>query len=53
MRIVSLEEALSWVREMMYYTVPGGKMNRGVSVIDTLSINGKPLSKSQLEEAIR
>eukprot|EP00938_MAST-03A_sp_MAST-3A-sp1_P006122 g6122.t1 len=47
------EEALSWVREMMYYTVPGGKMNRGVSVIDTLRIiNGKPLSKSQLEDAI-
>ena len=47
------EEALSWVREMMYYTVPGGKMNRGVSVIDTLRIiNGKSLSKSQLEDAI-
>ena len=47
------EEALSWIREMMYYTVPGGKMNRGISVIDTLRIiNGKPLSKSQLEDAI-
>jgi farnesyl diphosphate synthase len=47
------EEALAWVREMMYYTVPGGKMNRGVSVIDTLRIiNGAPLDETQLEDAI-
>ncbi len=48
------EEALQWVKEMMYYTVPGGKMNRGVSVIDTLrTISGnKSLSSEQLEDAI-
>ncbi|RKP06998.1 isoprenoid synthase domain-containing protein, partial [Thamnocephalis sphaerospora] len=31
-------EAAEWVRKCLYHTVPGGKMNRGLSVVDTLRI---------------
>ncbi|RUS16961.1 farnesyl pyrophosphate synthase [Endogone sp. FLAS-F59071] len=32
------DEALQWVKDMLYYNVPGGKLNRGLSVVDTLRI---------------
>lgn len=46
-------EALAWVKEMCHYTVPGGKMNRGLAVIDALrAIVQRPLTKKQLEDAV-
>ncbi|RKP24116.1 farnesyl pyrophosphate synthase [Syncephalis pseudoplumigaleata] len=35
-------EGAAWVKECLEYTVPGGKMNRGLSVVDTLrSLRGE------------
>ncbi|CAG8466880.1 6260_t:CDS:10 [Acaulospora morrowiae] len=31
-------ESIEWIRKNIYHNVPGGKMNRGLSVIDTLKI---------------
>lgn len=46
-------EALAWIKEMCHYTVPGGKMNRGLAVIDALrAITQEPLTSQQLEDAI-
>ena len=38
---------------MVYYTVPGGKLNRGLTVVHSLqSLNGsEPLSDEQLHKA--
>jgi len=32
------EEAVQWIKENFYHNVQGGKMNRGLSVVDTLKI---------------
>ncbi|KAI8992514.1 farnesyl pyrophosphate synthase [Pilobolus umbonatus] len=32
------EDAYKWVEKMLYYNVPGGKLNRGISVVDTVRI---------------
>lgn len=48
------DEATKWVKDMMYYTVPGGKMNRGMSVIDTLrAMKGAEtsLTNAELDDA--
>ncbi|ORY03706.1 farnesyl pyrophosphate synthase [Basidiobolus meristosporus CBS 931.73] len=39
-------EAKQWIKECMEYNIPGGKMNRGLSVIDTL----KALLRRELTE---
>lgn len=47
------EEAACWLRKSLYYNVPGGKMNRGVAVVDTLRIlkRGAELSNEEYEKA--
>ncbi|KAG2354240.1 isoprenoid synthase domain-containing protein [Suillus spraguei] len=32
------EDAIAWFNENLIYNVPGGKLNRGVSVVDTVTI---------------
>ncbi|KAI9245869.1 farnesyl pyrophosphate synthase [Phascolomyces articulosus] len=32
------QDAYEWTKEMLYYNVPGGKLNRGLSVVDTIRI---------------
>ncbi|XP_024363271.1 farnesyl pyrophosphate synthase [Physcomitrium patens] len=41
------EESRAWVEEMLDYTVPGGKLNRGLSVVHSLELLKKdtPLSE--------
>ncbi|KAG0583466.1 hypothetical protein KC19_3G138300 [Ceratodon purpureus] len=40
------DESRAWVEEMLDYTVPGGKLNRGLSVVDSLKL----LKKEALSE---
>lgn len=41
-----------WVREMYEYNVPGGKLNRGLTVVDGLkSILGRALDDSEYKRA--
>ena len=44
-------DAKKWVHEMLTYNVPGGKLNRGISVVDTLKIllNNSEKTHSQAE----
>ncbi|KAG6820016.1 hypothetical protein H0H93_006480 [Arthromyces matolae] len=45
-------EALDWYRANLDYNVPGGKLNRGLSVIDTAEIlKGRPLSEDEYLQA--
>ncbi|KAG5334048.1 Farnesyl pyrophosphate synthase [Termitomyces sp. J132] len=45
-------EALEWYRSNLDYNVPGGKLNRGLSVIDTAEILlGRPLSEEEYIKA--
>jgi len=40
------ENAIEWYKENLNYNTPGGKLNRGLSVVDTYEILvGKPLSE--------
>ncbi|KAI8988159.1 farnesyl pyrophosphate synthase [Mycotypha africana] len=32
------EDAYEWTKKMLYHNVPGGKLNRGISVVDTIRI---------------
>lgn len=32
------EDAIAWFSENLIYNVPGGKLNRGISVVDTVTI---------------
>ncbi|KAI9492644.1 farnesyl pyrophosphate synthase [Zychaea mexicana] len=32
------QDAYEWTKEMLFYNVPGGKLNRGLSVVDTIRI---------------
>ncbi|EJU05113.1 hypothetical protein DACRYDRAFT_20653 [Dacryopinax primogenitus] len=42
------QEALSWFQRNLEYNAPGGKLNRGMSVVDTLEIlRGEPLSEEE------
>ncbi|KAG6828940.1 hypothetical protein H0H92_006227 [Tricholoma furcatifolium] len=45
-------EALEWFRANLNYNVPGGKLNRGLSVIDTAEIlKGRPLTADEYFQA--
>ncbi|KAJ7686678.1 farnesyl-diphosphate synthase [Mycena rosella] len=42
------EDAQTWYARTIDYNVPGGKLNRGISVIDSVEImKGRPLSKGE------
>ncbi|XP_049345573.1 farnesyl pyrophosphate synthase-like [Solanum verrucosum] len=47
------DDSRQWVEKMLDYNVPGGKLNRGLSVIDSLSLlnDGKELSPDQIFKA--
>ncbi|KAJ3905783.1 farnesyl-diphosphate synthase [Lentinula edodes] len=41
-------EAQEWYSENLHYNVPGGKLNRGMSVVDTVEIlEGRPLTDEE------
>jgi farnesyl diphosphate synthase len=43
------KNAYDWLKELLYYTVPGGKMNRGLSVVHSLRIlKGCELTEEEL-----
>ncbi|KJE95414.1 geranyltranstransferase [Capsaspora owczarzaki ATCC 30864] len=46
------KESQQWMSENLKYNVPGGKMNRGLSVVSTYEILlGRPLTKDELFKA--
>ncbi|KAJ7485347.1 farnesyl-diphosphate synthase [Mycena latifolia] len=46
------EDAQIWYERNIDYNVPGGKLNRGISVIDSVEIiKGRPLSKDEFRQA--
>jgi len=46
------QEALDWYRSSLDYNVPGGKLNRGMSVVDTVEIlKRRPLSEEEYLKA--
>ncbi|KAF4610428.1 hypothetical protein D9613_007036 [Agrocybe pediades] len=46
------EEAIEWYRNSLNYNVPGGKLNRGMSVVDTVEIlKGEPLNEEEYFKA--
>ncbi|OZJ06456.1 hypothetical protein BZG36_00616 [Bifiguratus adelaidae] len=46
------ENAYNWFKESMDYNVPGGKLNRGLSVVDTLRIlKGSSITEDDLFKA--
>ncbi|KAJ9061863.1 Farnesyl pyrophosphate synthetase [Entomophthora muscae] len=45
-------EAYEWVKKSLYYSVPGGKLNRGLSVVDTVKIiRGDKVTEEELFKA--
>ncbi|CAE7544245.1 fps [Symbiodinium microadriaticum] len=48
-------EAVTWVKDMIFYTVDGGKMNRGLATVDVVRTlaarDGKELTKKDYIEA--
>jgi len=41
-----------WVNRLIYYTVPGGKMNRGLTVLHSLqALKGRPLTEEETFQA--
>src|SRR3989339_770988 len=45
-------DVVAYVREMFDYNVPGGKLNRGMAVIDTLAVlKGATLSENEIRKA--
>ncbi|RDB26695.1 Farnesyl pyrophosphate synthase [Hypsizygus marmoreus] len=45
-------EAVEWYRKNLEYNVPGGKLNRGMSVVDTVEIlKGRPLTDDEYVKA--
>ena len=49
----SPKDALQWVRKLMKHSVPGGKMNRGLTVIHTTRacVQGRSLTPKELYDA--
>ena len=49
----SRQDALQWVRKLMKHSVPGGKMNRGLTVIHTTRacVQGRSLTPKELYDA--
>ncbi|KAF7354816.1 Fructose-bisphosphate aldolase [Mycena sanguinolenta] len=46
-------EAIEWYRENLNYNVPGGKLNRGMAVVDTAEIlNGVALDDDEYSKAV-
>ncbi|KAJ6470064.1 farnesyl-diphosphate synthase [Mycena vitilis] len=46
------EDAQNWYKRNIDYNVPGGKLNRGLSVVDSVEIlNGRPLSDAEFLQA--
>ncbi|KAJ3310418.1 Farnesyl pyrophosphate synthetase, partial [Blyttiomyces sp. JEL0837] len=46
------ENGKAWVHKMLYYTIPGGKMNRGLTVVSSLkSLKGRDLTEDELFKA--
>ncbi|KAJ6588864.1 isoprenoid synthase domain-containing protein [Mycena capillaripes] len=46
------EDAQSWYKRNIDYNVPGGKLNRGLSVVDSVEImKGRPLSDAEFLQA--
>ena len=45
------QEALDWVQEMMDYTVPGGKLNRGTTVVSVYELLNKTNDTVELAKA--
>ncbi|TFK23353.1 farnesyldiphosphatesynthetase [Coprinopsis marcescibilis] len=46
------EEAIEWYKANLDYNVPGGKLNRGISVCDTVEIlKGAPLTEEEYKRA--
>ncbi|GAA5825841.1 hypothetical protein JCM11251_000022 [Rhodosporidiobolus azoricus] len=46
------EEAVQWFKRSLDYNTPGGKLNRGISVCDTVEIlKGSPLSEEEYRKA--
>ncbi|KXS16561.1 geranyltranstransferase [Gonapodya prolifera JEL478] len=48
------ESGIKWIKENLYYNIPGGKMNRGLSVPDTLEclVGQRELSKDERRRAV-
>ena len=48
-----IDEAKSWVNQMIRYSVPGGKLNRGLQVVHSLQAlaGDKPISPENLKRA--
>jgi len=45
------EDAKAWFKRSLEYNVPGGKLNRGISIVDTVEIlQGKALSEEEYFE---
>ncbi|KAI9312783.1 isoprenoid synthase domain-containing protein [Zopfochytrium polystomum] len=45
-------DGVEWIRKMLYYTIPGGKMNRGLSVVSSLqSLKKRHLTEKELVQA--
>ncbi|KAI8976330.1 farnesyl-diphosphate synthase [Trametes punicea] len=46
------QDAIDWFRRNLDYNVPGGKLNRGISVVDSVEIlKGRPLSDDEYFKA--
>lgn len=46
------EDAVTWFNESLIYNVPGGKLNRGISVVDTVAILlNRPLTDDEYFKA--
>ncbi|KAI0631905.1 farnesyl-diphosphate synthase [Trametes polyzona] len=46
------QDAVDWFRRNLEYNVPGGKLNRGLSVVDSVEIlKGRPLSEDEYFKA--
>ncbi|KAL1916091.1 uncharacterized protein VTP21DRAFT_6095 [Calcarisporiella thermophila] len=45
------QEFIEWFRKSLFFNVPGGKMNRGLSVVDTLRILKPDLSEEDVFKA--
>ncbi|CAJ1961907.1 unnamed protein product [Cylindrotheca closterium] len=44
-------ESVEWVREMMDYTVPGGKLNRGTTVVSVYELLNKTTDSTEIAKA--
>ncbi|WWD18966.1 hypothetical protein CI109_103423 [Kwoniella shandongensis] len=46
------KDAVEWYEKVLYHNTPGGKLNRGMSVVDTVEIlKGRPLEEEEYVKA--